>query len=462
MKSKRIGLTTKTVVIFTLILLAVNFAVGALLVSQSRYFMRQIINDRMLSIVKTAASMLDGNELAALTEADDGGEKQLEIIDTLQFFSENMDFEFIYIVRPKSDGTFVFIADADTEEPAAFGEEVVRSEALIAAGNGKLAVDSMAVGDRWGKFYTAYCPVMTSDGKVGGIVGVDFDADWYESQMSKNTVYLLLSGAVSLIIGGGIVLLTTSRLRRRFDELNEDMVTLSGDLGALISDINSEAGYSAIAPEANLLEGIENNSESSDGVTGSVEKLSKEISTIKQNLKRYIIYVHKQAYTDVMTGVGNKTAYLERVREYNEKIENGTANFSIAVFDVNGLKTVNDDRGHAEGDGMIVETSDCIKTVFGEKNVFRIGGDEFIAVLDDYSEEDMEAAFAKLEEKISGINAELSETEKVLVSFSKGAATYRSGEDKEFREVFKRADDEMYKNKDTYYKEFGNRRNGDR
>ena len=51
------------------------------------------------------------------------------------------------------------------------------------------------------------------------------------------------------------------------------------------------------------------------------------------------------------------------------------------------------------------------------------------------------------------VNAENDGAEEAKISFSKGAATYRKGEDAEFRTVFKRADEAMYRDKDAYYRE---------
>ena len=452
MKVKQIGLSTKTVVILTLLLIVVEIIIGAALTGQSRYAMKALIKDHMLGVAESAAAMLDGNVLASLTEEDAGGEKQAAIFNMLNSFSDNLDFKYIYIVRPDGNGNYIFVADPDPVDPADFGEQIVSSPALTSAGKGTAAVDDIAVSDDWGKLYTAYCPIFTSDGKIGGIVGVDFDAVWYDNQMAKNTVYLLLSGIISLIIGGGIILLLTARLRRRFDKLNVEMTSLAKDLNTLTDEIGAESGFSLTASEANLLscQNREANENSGD-VADSIEKLSDEIKTIKMNLKQYITFVRNQAFTDTMTGVGSRTAYFELIHELNEKIKNGNASFSLAVFDINGLKKVNDDYGHETGDKVITGVAKCIKQVFAPNNVFRIGGDEFIAVIQDFSYDEMISAFEKLDQVTERENASLPPAENAVISFSKGAASFIPGQDTEFREVFKRADEQMYIFKENYY-----------
>ena len=451
MKKNRFTLSAKSILLITLALILLNGALGAFLAYRSRTTMRKVIDNHMLGVARTAASMLDGDQLATLTEDDEASRNA--ILNELKSFSDKLEFTYIYAVRPAGDGTFIFIADPDPDEPAAFGEIVEESPALFAAGRGESAVDNKAVRDRWGKFYSAYCPVFKkSDGEIGGIVGVDFDADWYKNQMTQNVLYLLLAGAAALIAGGVIAVLLTVRLRKRFGKLNDEVGALAANLGTLMEEINSEAEYSMIAPES------PSGDLSDASAEGSIEKLSEDVATIRLNLKRFIDFIHAQAYIDRMTGVGNKGAYIELVHETDKKIAEGTAAFSIAVFDVNALKAVNDDYGHETGDEMITGAAECIKRVFGKKNVFRIGGDEFIAVLSGYTEADMKETFRKLDDETARVNAEKDGAEEAKISFSKGAATFRPGEDAEFRVVFKRADEEMYRDKDAYYRAHGDPR----
>ncbi|MBP5350237.1 MAG: GGDEF domain-containing protein [Clostridia bacterium] len=446
-KTKRVTLSVRSILLITLALLLLNGAIGAFLAFRSRTTMRNVIDNHMLGVAKTAATILNGDELAALTEDDIGGPREKALLNKLKSFSDNLDFKYIFVVRKTEDGHFIFITDADPVDPAPFGEYVTESPALLSAGNGIPAVDAKAIEDRWGKYYSTYCPVFCSDGSIGGIVGVDFDTNWYKNQMTRNVIYLLLADAAALIAGGGMALLLTARLRKRLEELNGEVDALSENLGTLMEEISSDARYSVIAPATAPLP------DGKSGKDGGIEKLSRDVATLRLNLKRFIDFVHAQAYIDGMTGVGNKAAYLELVKEINDKIAAGTAAFSIAVFDVNGLKSMNDDYGHETGDRMLVGAAECIQQVFGGENVFRIGGDEFIAVLPDFTAKDVEEAFAKLDAETDRANRKKDPADRAVVSFSKGASTFTPGVDGEFRVVFKRADEAMYRDKDAYYRE---------
>jgi diguanylate cyclase (GGDEF)-like protein len=133
-------------------------------------------------------------------------------------------------------------------------------------------------------------------------------------------------------------------------------------------------------------------------------------------------------------------------------IAEGRAAFSVAVFDVNSLKEINDRLGHERGDEVICAAARVIAKVFGAEYTYRIGGDEFAAICESISEGDMAAVDAE----IAASNA-ASNTVGAL-SLSKGVSHYRPNADISFKEVFTRADVAMYQNKKTYYEEQENRR----
>ena len=175
---------------------------------------------------------------------------------------------------------------------------------------------------------------------------------------------------------------------------------------------------------------------------------------MQRDLQTYMDYIRNAAYTDAMTGVNNKSAYLEVVEELQKQIERGTATFSVAVFDINLLKEMNDNHGHAYGDKMICASASVMAGVFGRDRVYRIGGDEFIAVVEGATKEDMKAYFDAIDVAL----AKLHEDEKMKdADFCKGAATFDEEDDHEYNSVFKRADTRMYKQKVAYHK---GRKNG--
>ncbi len=178
--------------------------------------------------------------------------------------------------------------------------------------------------------------------------------------------------------------------------------------------------------------------------------LARSIRSMAVELQEYFSYIHAQAYVDAMTGVGNKAAYMDLIQLLERKISENMAQFMVVVFDVNGLKRVNDNLGHTYGDMLITDSAEVLKKVFGAENTYRIGGDEFIVVVENADEMDVQHYFKKFDSTLAKFNAENSRYEHKL-AISKGAAVYREG-DKEYKEVFRRADEMMYKDKEQFYK----------
>ena len=153
-------------------------------------------------------------------------------------------------------------------------------------------------------------------------------------------------------------------------------------------------------------------------------------------------FFKSMANNDSLTGVRNKHAYSEYESKLNEKIRSGELKDGIAVLvcNINGLKIVNDTQGHAAGDRLIKDACDLICEHFTHGAVFRIGGDEFVVILQDRGYEEMD-------ENLAAINREAEENierGKVVVAVGHSVLTE---EDEQIRDVFGRADSLMYKRK---------------
>lgn len=445
-KKRKIGLTTQYIFIVCTLLLLVNTVLGLVLMYQSRKSMQTLIRRHMLAVADTAAASVDGNLLESLTEEDVGSERFNSIAQTLTKVlsaQKDNDIKYIYAVKKQGD-RYVFTVDPDPVNPGAFGEEVVYTHAQDTAWSGTSAIDDTKYSDKWGSFYTAWSPVRNSSGKIIGLIGVDFIPDWFDRQVKNLIVFVILFSTLSVSAGAIIMLLSTGQLRRRIHILNSELSTLSADVGMLSDEIKVEPSEESRAAEE----------AASDRSLDAIGQLSAKIRGMQIKLKEYMDYAHEQAYSDPMTGTGNKTAYLDCIKELNHQINEGTASFAIAVFDVNGLKKTNDSFGHECGDRIIIDAAAVLRRVFGEGRIFRIGGDEFIVVQGTTTEEELDERIKKLYAEVESFN--LNEKRYVMtLSFSGGGSVYRPGVDADFKEVFRRADEAMYNEKNRYYKEKG-------
>jgi len=88
----------------------------------------------------------------------------------------------------------------------------------------------------------------------------------------------------------------------------------------------------------------------------------------------------RKTQTDEMTGLLNRRAYEEKIYEHNDIPEEDK--FIYVSIDANGLKQINDTKGHGAGDEMLIGVARCMKKSLGPYgHLYRIGGDEFIAIL---------------------------------------------------------------------------------
>ena len=163
------------------------------------------------------------------------------------------------------------------------------------------------------------------------------------------------------------------------------------------------------------------------------------------------------AITDALTGICNKAAYLDHIHELDDRIKAGEAVFSVAVFDLNGLKAINDNYGHECGDIAIKDTAKVLISVFGREKLYRIGGDEFIAVLNNKTQDETEHLFRLVELALIEEN-KTEKAYKTALSLSKGCSEYQAERDNGYRDVFRRADKAMYEDKAEYYRRHDRRR----
>ena len=163
--------------------------------------------------------------------------------------------------------------------------------------------------------------------------------------------------------------------------------------------------------------------------------------------KIQVAVMEELAHKDALTGLKNKTAYNEATAKLDADIADGRAKFAVVMIDVNYLKRVNDTYGHEYGNIYLINAGKLACSIFGEENVYRIGGDEFVVILegDKVSLAKYFVTQFKSETERKNTGVALEPWEKV--SAAVGVAFYESGVDDSADGVFKRADALMYEHK---------------
>ena len=162
----------------------------------------------------------------------------------------------------------------------------------------------------------------------------------------------------------------------------------------------------------------------------------------EEDFEKRLALAQSQANIDALTRVKNKHAFLEaEVRLDREIAEHRQPPFSIAVFDVNDLKKVNDTAGHQAGDQYLRDACKIICETFKHSPVFRIGGDEFAAISQGRDYAHIDELVAAMDE----YNREASRTGGIVIAC--GMAKFEN--DASVAPVFERADHNMYENKNA-------------
>lgn len=180
-----------------------------------------------------------------------------------------------------------------------------------------------------------------------------------------------------------------------------------------------------------------------------------EIAISKHKMYKEIIYLSRY---DKLTNVYNRRYFENVFDEHFNKAVRCNEEFCFVVFDLNGLKPINDTYGHLAGDEYIRTFARSVSSSIGPSDFLaRYGGDEFVAV---FLEEDSEKLIEKFENLISNFKSTpiMFEENKIICSFSYGIAAFPYNA-KTYEQLVKVADERMYKYKQEYKKNLSQKMN---
>ncbi len=151
----------------------------------------------------------------------------------------------------------------------------------------------------------------------------------------------------------------------------------------------------------------------------------------KQRLMRQM---EKLSYEDFLSGVQNRHALNDYI-DYCRQLKN----VGVVYCDVLGLKKINDTQGHQAGDALIIRASESLKSNFRKKDIYRVGGDEFLVLCKDISR-DMFLA------KVEALREDMKKNDAMM---SLGAIWRETVDDADA--FISEADGIMYEEKRAYY-----------
>ncbi len=189
-----------------------------------------------------------------------------------------------------------------------------------------------------------------------------------------------------------IIIEDTLLVNVKNEQVYADMLSgkVSNYVLAKLTDKNTIIGY--------LL--VDNISRETDvNIKEVVESVAIFISEEVRNyiLQSEMLYMSEH---DILTDAGNRKAFNSKIG----MLEGMDISVGICFVDINGLKSVNDEMGHEAGDNAIKEASEAITSIFKKKYCYRIGGDEFVVVMPQVSEETFAQHVERLRKKSKKIS----------------------------------------------------------
>ncbi|MCR5670554.1 MAG: diguanylate cyclase [Butyrivibrio sp.] len=137
---------------------------------------------------------------------------------------------------------------------------------------------------------------------------------------------------------------------------------------------------------------------------------------------------------DSLTNIGNRYCLDQTLKLLSEM----STSVGVCYTDINGLKKINDEQGHEAGDKLIKDTAELLCSIFKKRFCYRIGGDEFVAIVPEITREKFEEMVGKLKEKARSCSVA------VGYEWISNATNINM--------AIKEADEKMYKDKADFYK----------
>ena len=443
-----------------LVLLALILSIASFL--SFRQSMYERFKEQMSDTLYYMDSHIDHDDLAQCVRTKQRSEKYEALHDFVDDMYVNMNYHYVYIVasEPREDGyAIVDVVTGLAPEDYDVGEgelyylgvdlsdqydESTRRRFHEITERGELAFFEEA----WeGELdYTGALPLKDSSGEVFAVACVDLSVGFIRSTLLTHTAMHILLVLLMGVIFIHFFLNWMARNVIRPIEALERCVTSFARVSHEQKDPNKLDYQPPVIHTDNEVESLSN------AVTQmacdlkayavSMMRAESEVETMQNQMDRIGLI----AYQDSLTRVKNKAAYMKTKNMLNRTILTCTAKFGIVMIDLNHLKRMNDTYGHKHGDSYIVASAQLICDVFSYSPVFRIGGDEFVVVLEGRDYDNRDTLVNRLMERFRKLSNDDSLQPWERLSAAIGAAVYTEN-DHTVDAVFKRADERMYANK---------------
>ena len=368
------------------------------------------------------------SQFEEIAETDD----YKSLLADLRRMQDSIDVDCLYITWIDMDNKcYVYLVDAAYEEPCPIGcidpifasntEDYLRDISKGVAPN-------ISNTEEYGWLISTGMPIFDEDGGIIATVAVDIEMNDVMTQIKSFMAYIGLAFLVmSIVVCVVAILLMNKVIVKPINKLSKAAAQYKQN-GKAFSELNLKR-----KDEIGVL---------ADSMAQMEEDINKYINDVT-SAREHAEKMDRAANVDALTKVGNKRAYDIEA----DRLNKSKAPYGIVLVDMNDLKGVNDTYGHEKGDLSLIKISGIICKAFDRSSVYRVGGDEFVVILENGQYENREELMRKVAElfKTNGEDDSLQPWERVTAAA--GCAIYQPETDDGVDSVLQRADELMYENK---------------
>ncbi len=417
---------------------------------------------RMIDILDYVEAHMDIDDLSECVDTGVESDKYKDLMEFMDCIMDDFDIHFLYIVKPLSAEAptkMLNILSADTHEgrindPDGLTLDTVIEDAYepkdlklyLEAMNSEGVTFFKNFSD-WGYDYTGLKVLTNSKGERFAELCVDIEVSELRSTIRRYTIInIILISVLGLLFVAAFVIWANRNITEPISRLEKSVVSFAKrsheqkDPDKLDYDDPDIHTHNEMESLSNAV------AQMSSDMRDYVKNILDAEDQVK-DMKTQVIKMDTVAYQDALTRVKNKAWYDKTRTRVDDDIINGRARFAILMVDLNHLKRVNDNYGHEHGNEYIFGACHEICGIYSHSPVFRIGGDEFVVLLEKTDYDNRDELLKELRKAYE--NAENDESREPWQRYSAavGMAVFDSERDVSMDDVFKRADTLMYQDK---------------
>lgn len=420
-------------------------------------------------VITSVEHQLDVDDLQQCVRTGVPSQKFDRLQQALNLLVDDCELAYLYISIPRADGVMVSVCSATSAAERANGEEdwpLLNEDAENYTPESiRPYLDAWSTtgitfyknDSDWGECYTGCKPLVASDGETVALLCADMFLDDMKAQKNQ---YIIQGVAFVVFIGVLFVAMLLWWLRH---DVTRPIQKLEASTRNFARQSHGRRDPSLLmyhAPDINTHNEVESLSEAITQMSEDMQSYVEDVLQAEERAKsaeELAEGISKVAYEDSLTQAKSQAAYAQKAAELTEAIDKGDAQFALLMVDLNNLKHINDTFGHDKGNEYLRGSVDLVAKTFAHSSVYRVGGDEFVVVVQGLDYAQRHELLQTLQTSLVDSQGNASAQPWERFSAACGMASYEPGDT--YKDVFGRADVAMYEDKTRIKRAMGKRPN---